>query len=120
VSDVANAIIDDLVANGFVPGERVLQIIAKHVAPVEQRLAAAEARCEELAETNANNIGNYQMRLEEHYSASCPPGQHCCLCAEDALEQRLATAVTLLREAVADPRCCCGCEWIARAKEAIG
>ena len=36
-----------------------------------------------------------------------------------AREQKLAKAEALLREAVADPRCCCGCEWIARVKEAI-
>jgi len=22
----------------------------------------------------------------EHYVGSCPPGQHCCLCSEDALK----------------------------------
>lgn len=29
--------------------------------------------------------------MSEHYAGSCPPGQHCCLCAEDALRQELAT-----------------------------
>jgi len=31
---------------------------------LESRLAAAEARCAELAETNANNVACYQMQLE--------------------------------------------------------
>lgn len=30
--------------------------------------------------------------MSEHYAGSCPPGQHCCLCAEDALRKRLAAA----------------------------
>ena len=38
--------------------------------------------------------------MSEHYAGSCPPGQHCCLCAEDALRTELAAARALLREAV--------------------
>ena len=30
--------------------------------------------------------------MSEHYAGSCPPGQHCCLCAEDELKKRLAAA----------------------------
>lgn len=43
MSDIANKIMDDLWANGFVPGDKVLQLIAKHVTPVEQEVERLRA-----------------------------------------------------------------------------
>lgn len=46
MSDIANAIMDDLWANGFVPGDKVLQILAKHITPLEQEVGRLRAAAE--------------------------------------------------------------------------
>ena len=68
MSDIANAIIDDLCANGFLPSERVLNLIAKHIVPIEQRLEAAENDRQfraDLAFEKAENIRWKAARLEQ-------------------------------------------------------
>ena len=56
MSDVVNAIMDELWANGFVPGDKVKLLIAKHVVPLEQELAEIERLRAELETEKARRI----------------------------------------------------------------
>jgi len=68
------------------------------------------------------------MNTNEHYAGSCPPGQHCCLCAEDALKNvivrlthELARKRELLKQAVweADAFGRVSLGWVGDARRSI-
>jgi hypothetical protein len=42
--------------------------------------------------------------VSEHYAGSCPPWQHCCLCAEETLRAELAAARAAIEQLGADVR----------------
>ena len=125
MSDIANAIMDDLWANGFVPGDKVLQLITKHVVPVEQELAAAREQlreqtksfcthCGKLFPKGTDGIEQFRAHIAECNSHPLQP-----------LAQELAAARELLRVVLAvvqynDIRFPGRNQWLAEAAAAAG